>query len=808
MLKDDAATCGEEEKDARIENSAAGDDNETMIEDDGGNNKSGAGSKNSDAATNASSAPAIVVADPSVPVASAANTASTATATPAMAAASSCAGAASAAVSTPTTTAPSPATSTATQPAQQQQQLPPSTLTQQQLQQPHTITTPPKITLPPGQHSHSAPAPQIGPGWTQQLVQRRTPSGPYGKVDRYYVAPEGKRKLRSMNEVHRYLNSLMAGNTDVGNNSNNNNNNNANNTASYKQLRINTTTGGGSNNSRSSSAANSPRPPPSGNSPHNLSPRPPPTSGPGSGKGIDIHPFSRGSVIEVRYVKRKKVVRGDQLKKHGGSGGVEEGYGEESGIYGESSGYTNNWDEEEDDDESISDWFDSSDDDNDEDEANNDNPNEGSNSNNSSSNQVNNDHVYLADIIDRRSLHTHLENSNPLQKFKYYIHYRNFNRRMDEWITMERIVSPPSVGNARVRALKRKEDRRKREEEERKERERILKEAFSGGGIGRRDAVRNRSLEDLNKADGNATAAGTAVGVGGAVPNRKRLRRAASTGEGIGDTNYCDLAVSAGSAAALPSSTSMGETYEDPTGRLTRRPRREASVASGVGGTGAPSIATTTTTTSVTSKSSSTGALAAPTIIAEEHTAIDVVTTIAAQTLDEHEGMDAAALKEHEEVTKVKNVNTLELGKYQMDTWYFSPLPKELLKDASAGGMIDVLYVDEFSLNFFTRKEELLRYQKKTLLDVGSGRQRRHPPGNEIYRCGNLSNVQRSLWRIALIQLNDRFLYLSPIHFSFSVFEVDGFEERLYCQNLCYIAKLFLDHKTLYFDVDPFLFYV
>lgn len=27
-------------------------------------------------------------------------------------------------------------------------------------------------------------------------------------------------------------------------------------------------------------------------------------------------------------------------------------------------------------------------------------------------------------------------------------------------------------------------------------------------------------------------------------------------------------------------------------------------------------------------------------------------------------------------------------------------------------------------------------------------------------------------------------------------------------QNLSYIAKLFLDHKTLMFDVDPFLFYV
>jgi len=40
------------------------------------------------------------------------------------------------------------------------------------------------------------------------------------------------------------------------------------------------------------------------------------------------------------------------------------------------------------------------------------------------------------------------------------------------------------------------------------------------------------------------------------------------------------------------------------------------------------------------------------------------------------------------------------------------------------------------------------------------------------------------------------------------VFEVDGLTERIYCQNLSYIAKLFLDHKTLYFDVDPFLFYV
>lgn len=41
-----------------------------------------------------------------------------------------------------------------------------------------------------------------------------------------------------------------------------------------------------------------------------------------------------------------------------------------------------------------------------------------------------------------------------------------------------------------------------------------------------------------------------------------------------------------------------------------------------------------------------------------------------------------------------------------------------------------------------------------------------------------------------------------------AVFEVDGAIETVYCQNLSYIAKLFLDHKTLEFDCTPFLFYV
>ena len=114
-------------------------------------------------------------------------------------------------------------------------------------------------------------------------------------------------------------------------------------------------------------------------------------------KTIDTHPFSRGSVIEVRHVKRTAELRG------GSSGATVE------------------------DDDSVSDWFDSD-----------------------SEDGGDNDGVYLCDIIDRAAVHPHLENGHPGQSFRYYVHYRTLNRRMDEWIPAERVVSPPSVGNARV----------------------------------------------------------------------------------------------------------------------------------------------------------------------------------------------------------------------------------------------------------------------------------------------------------------------------------------------------------------------
>lgn len=41
-----------------------------------------------------------------------------------------------------------------------------------------------------------------------------------------------------------------------------------------------------------------------------------------------------------------------------------------------------------------------------------------------------------------------------------------------------------------------------------------------------------------------------------------------------------------------------------------------------------------------------------------------------------------------------------------------------------------------------------------------------------------------------------------------AIFEVDGAKNKTYAENLGYLSKLFLDHKFLYYSMNPFLFYV
>ncbi len=123
-----------------------------------------------------------------------------------------------------------------------------------------------------------------------------------------------------------------------------------------------------------------------------------------------------------------------------------------------------------------------------------------------------------------------------------------------------------------------------------------------------------------------------------------------------------------------------------------------------------------------------------------------------------------------EEISRVKNIDRIEMGRHIVQTWYFSPYPREICGTTGRS----TVYICEFCLSYFGARPEMERHRQKCLIH--------HPPGAEIYR--------------------------SAPDGRFSFWELDGHKQKIYCRNLCLLSKLFLDHKTLFYDVDPFLFYV
>lgn len=112
-------------------------------------------------------------------------------------------------------------------------------------------------------------------------------------------------------------------------------------------------------------------------------------------------------------------------------------------------------------------------------------------------------------------------------------------------------------------------------------------------------------------------------------------------------------------------------------------------------------------------------------------------------------------------------IKRIQFRDYEIDTWYTAPYPEEYLQ-------AKVLYICEHCLKYMLSSVSYQRHTYKNCSD-------RHPPGVEIYR-DEASRI--ALW------------------------EVDGRKNISYCQNLCLLAKLFLNSKTLYYDVEPFIFYV
>jgi hypothetical protein len=111
----------------------------------------------------------------------------------------------------------------------------------------------------------------------------------------------------------------------------------------------------------------------------------------------------------------------------------------------------------------------------------------------------------------------------------------------------------------------------------------------------------------------------------------------------------------------------------------------------------------------------------------------------------------AALEHEREQATKVKNIQTVELGKYEMETWYYSPYPEEFSKCAK-------LFLCEFCLKYFRKSKTLERHKGKC--------EWRHPPGDEVYRHDNVS-----------------------------MFEVDGKKAKIYCQVMLFPSSFCSYHS-------------
>lgn len=273
------------------------------------------------------------------------------------------------------------------------------------------------------------------------------------------------------------------------------------------------------------------------------------------------------------------------------------------------------------------------------------------------------DNSYRVAQIIEKSLQE--DENNSTKEYHYYIHYLDFNRRMDEWITPDRILNYPSIANKYGKKILKIQ---------KKAHEKLIKIKEI---INNKDKKKDTTINIIEK-------------------DKEEDNDIDS------ETELTDLPYS----SELLSNSSNSSTY----------------------------------------------------------------TNISEFDHDEHEGLDETSLIEHEKLTKIKNIQTVQLGKYKMHCWYFSPFPLEYYNKS----YIKCLYFCQYTMRFFKTKDELIRFQCCKLNNYN-----KYPPGIEIYRDSHLS-----------------------------MFEIDGALEKFYCQNLSYFAKLFLDHKTLYWDVDPFLFYV
>lgn len=270
---------------------------------------------------------------------------------------------------------------------------------------------------------------------------------------------------------------------------------------------------------------------------------------------------------------------------------------------------------------------------------------------------------YKAEVMSSR-----LKDSSGLAgDLEYYVHFIDFNKRLDEWVDMSRLdlstIEPPTVTTKSAN--------------------------LTSGGPSKKES--GGSVAAIPKTPAPCSA-------------RRKGRKTSTLNRTLLLTTHTEDAVS----STQDSSISLISNFQTP------QPPNSPSYSIGSGRNGGATAL---------SVASSTSALSTP-------SGISALTAATAEEEFEKLRRGGSMTQRPEEISRVKNIDQIEMGPHIVPTWYFSPYPQELCTVGPAGSTLTI-YICEFCLFYFGSRGELFRHRQKCNLF--------HPPGNEIYRNGSYS---------------------------------------------------------------------
>lgn len=185
------------------------------------------------------------------------------------------------------------------------------------------------------------------------------------------------------------------------------------------------------------------------------------------------------------------------------------------------------------------------------------------------------------------------------------------------------------------------------------------------------------------------------------------------------------------------------------------------------------------------------------------------------------------------ETPALRNIDRVLYGNFDIKTWYYSPYPLDHDDDATDGsaasshvstGLGSNKRNQSPSLRHGAASSPAARRAPNTGADSPASASRMSPaaghargrkdvlPTKMLWICDGCFKYMKTYNGYAAHRKfcrnthpPGRKVYQRGAHI---IWEVDGAQETLYCQNLSLFGKLFIDHKTIYFDVEPFVFYV